>query len=97
LTGPLSLIQGWASVEQQHLLLLATASLFLSAAYFLVIVAMRTGEMSLVAPFRYSSLIYALMIGWLFWNDIPNLLSWAGITLIVLAGLAMLHFGRPAP
>lgn len=96
LTGPLSLIQGWAPIEQRHLVLLATASLFLSAAYFLVIVAMRTGDMSLIAPFRYSSLLFALLIGWLVWNDIPNLLSWAGITLIVLAGLAMLHIGRPA-
>ena len=96
LTGPLSLIQGWEPIAHRHLALLAAASLFLSAAYFLVIVAMRTGEMSLIAPFRYSSLLYALMIGWLVWNDIPNLLAWAGIALILLAGLAMLHVGRPA-
>jgi len=97
LTGPLSLLQGWVPVRQHHLVLLATASLFLSAAYFLVTVAMRSGEMSLVAPFRYTGLMFALVIGWLVWDDVPNALAWCGIGLMVLAGLSMIRIAKPTP
>ncbi len=93
LTGPWSLLQGWEPINANQLGLLAGASVFLSAAYYMVIVGMRSGELSLVAPFRYTSLVYALLLGWLIWGDIPNAMAWSGIVLLVAAGLAML---RPA-
>ena len=94
LTGPWSLLQGWQPVNINQLGLLAAASVFLSAAYYMVIVGMRSGELSLVAPFRYTALVYALLLGWLVWGDIPNLMAWSGIVLMVAAGLAMLRPGR---
>jgi drug/metabolite transporter (DMT)-like permease len=68
--------------------------LFLAAAYFLLIQAMRAGDMSVVAPFRYSGLIFALLIGYVVWGEVPNLLTWLGIVLLVGAGLAILHSER---
>ncbi|MCW5644308.1 MAG: DMT family transporter [Burkholderiaceae bacterium] len=94
LTGPWSLVQGWQPVDGSQLALLAGASVFLSSAYYMVIVGMRTGELSLVAPFRYTALIYALALGWLVWGDVPNLLAWSGIVLMVAAGIFMLRAGR---
>lgn len=94
LTGPWSLLQGWEPVNAGQLGLLAGASVFLSAAYYMVIVGMRSGELSLVAPFRYTALVYALLLGWLIWGDIPNAMAWSGIVLLVAAGLAMLRPGR---
>jgi drug/metabolite transporter (DMT)-like permease len=96
LTGPWSLVQGWQPVDGTQLGLLAGASVFLSAAYFLVIVGMRHGDLSLVAPFRYTALIYALLLGWLVWGDVPNPMAWSGIVLLVLAGVFMLRAGRSA-
>ncbi|MEO7939801.1 MAG: DMT family transporter [Burkholderiaceae bacterium] len=96
LTGPWSLWQGWKPVNATELALLACASVFLSSAYYTVIVGMRTGELSLVAPFRYTTLIYALGLGWLIWGDVPNAMAWAGIALMVIAGVFMLRAGRPA-
>jgi len=94
LTGPWSLLQGWAPVNANQLGLLAAASVFLSAAYYMVIVGMRSGELSLVAPFRYTALVYALLLGWLIWGEVPNAMAWSGIVLLVTAGLAMLRPGR---
>ncbi len=91
LTGPWSLLQGWAPVNANQLGLLAAASVFLSAAYYMVIVGMRSGELSLVAPFRYTALVYALLLGWLIWGEVPNAMAWSGIVLLVTAGLAMLR------
>lgn len=82
---------GWQPVTPRHLALLAAASVFLSGGYYLIILAMREGDVSLIAPFRYSALLYALLIGWFVWGDIPNALAWSGIALLVGAGLLMLR------
>jgi drug/metabolite transporter (DMT)-like permease len=63
-------------------------------AYYLLIVAMRSGEMSLVAPFRYSGLLFALLIGYVVWDEVPNMLGWAGIFLLVISGLLILRSER---
>ncbi len=96
LTGPWSLLQGWAPIDNTHLTQLAIASIFLSSAHYLVIIGMRSGDLSLVAPFRYTGLIYALLIGWLVWGDVPNRWSWTGIMLMVVSGLFMLRRQRGA-
>lgn len=94
LTGPWSVLQGWVPIDRAQLALLAIASVFLSCAYYLVIIGMRSGDLSLVAPFRYTALIYALLLGWLVWGDVPNAWSWSGIVLMVASGLFMLHRQR---
>lgn len=94
LSGVVSAVQGWQAISPQHLALLATASVFLSAGYYLLILGMREGEMSVIAPFRYTALLFALMMGWLVWGDVPNPLAWSGIALLVGAGLYMLHSER---
>ncbi len=92
--GGITLTQTWTPVDNLSLGLLFGASLFLSMAYYLLIVAMRSGEMSLVAPFRYSGLLFALLIGYVVWGDVPNLLGWAGIFLLAISGLLILRSER---
>lgn len=94
LAGALSAVQGWQAMQLQHLLLLALASVFLAIGYFLLIVAMRAGEMSLIAPFRYVGLLMALLLGWIVWGDLPDALAWCGIALLVGAGLQILASQR---
>jgi drug/metabolite transporter (DMT)-like permease len=52
---------------------------------------MRFGEMSLVAPFRYSGLLFALLIGYVVWDEVPNVLGWVGIFLLAISGLLILR------
>jgi drug/metabolite transporter (DMT)-like permease len=94
LSGVLSLLQGWQPLTGTHLLLLAGASVFLSGGYFLLVHSLRGGEMSVIAPFRYSGLLFALVLGWAVWGDVPNALAWVGIALLVGAGLYVLHTER---
>jgi drug/metabolite transporter (DMT)-like permease len=94
LAGAWSLAGEWKPVEWRQLGLLAGASVFLSAGYYLLTVSMRGGEMSVIAPFRYAGLLFALLLGWLVWGDVPNALAWAGIALLVAAGLYVLHGER---
>ena len=93
--GSITLTQTWTPLDTNSLALLFCASLFLSFDYYFLIVAMRSGEMSLVAPFRYSGLLFALLIGYVVWGEVPNLLAWAGIVLLVVSGLLILQSERP--
>jgi drug/metabolite transporter (DMT)-like permease len=94
LSGLWSLRQDWRPASWHDLGLLATASVFLSIGYFLLTIAMRAGEMSVIAPFRYAGLLFALLLGFVVWGDVPNALAWAGIALLVGAGLYVLHGER---
>ncbi len=94
LAGLISIFQGWQPVAASHLSLLAAASVFLSGGYYLLIRAMRAGDISLIAPFRYAGLLIALVIGFVVWGEIPNVLAWCGIALMMGAGLYMLHNER---
>ncbi|HWI84316.1 DMT family transporter [Ramlibacter sp.] len=89
--GVWSLFQEWAPVQPVQLALLAAASVFLSGGYFLLTVAMRAGEMSLIAPFRYSGLLFALVLGYAVWGHVPNAWAWLGIALLLGAGLWLMR------
>lgn len=98
LAGLLTFVfEAWQPMRLSQYALLAAASVFLGGGYFLLTVAMRGGEMSLIAPFRYAGLLYALLLGFIVWGDVPNALAWCGIALLVAAGLYVLHGGRPRP
>ncbi|HEY0823324.1 MAG TPA: DMT family transporter [Ramlibacter sp.] len=94
LSGAWTLFSEWRDFGAAQLGMLAAASVFLSGGYFLLTVAMRGGEMSLVAPFRYTALLFAIVLGYAVWGDIPNGLAWTGIGLLVAAGLYVLHGER---
>lgn len=93
-SGVGSLLQGWQPFGLLEFGLLALASVFLTGGYYFIISSMRHGEMTLVAPFRYSGLLFALVLGYLVWGEVPNTLAWGGIALLIGSGLYALHNER---
>ncbi|TRW95107.1 DMT family transporter [Paracoccus sp. M683] len=83
----LSIEEGWQrpTVEQAALLVLAGA--FLTVGYMTVVATMRVGEISFVAPFRYVSLVVAILLGLVVFGEWPDLWTWIGAGLIVSAGI----------
>jgi drug/metabolite transporter (DMT)-like permease len=59
-----------------------------------IIFALRSGEIAVVAPFRYVAAPLSIVIGYWWWGDIPDPLAWLGIVLVVAAGLYTLHRER---
>jgi drug/metabolite transporter (DMT)-like permease len=94
LSGAASLVEGWSGFGGFELGLLALASIFLAGGYFFIVIGMRHGELSVVGPFRYSGLLWALVIGYLVWGDIPNSLAWVGIALLTGSGLYVVYSER---
>lgn len=70
------------------------AYLFISATtamlgYYILVLAMRIGEISAVAPFRYSRLVAAFLIAWLFLGEVPDGWTLLGSAIVVAAGIAV--------
>jgi drug/metabolite transporter (DMT)-like permease len=89
-------VRGWTPMEARDLALLAVAALFLVGGYHFIVVAMRAAETSVVAPFRYTSILWALLLGYVVWGDVPNPLAVAGIVVLVASGLYLMHRERLA-
>ena len=82
----------------------ATAFLLLGAmaagmvAYWAIATAMRTGEASAVAPFRYARLLFALLIAAVFFGERPDAATLIGAAVVIASGLyALLRERRAAP
>lgn len=82
-----SLFEPWHAVSGSQVAILFGAAAILLVGYICSILAMRAGEVSFVSPFRYSILIWALVLGFVVFGDIPDTLSIIGATIIVASGL----------
>ena len=65
---------------------LATIGIIAAAGHLLVVIAVNRAPTSLLAPFGYVEIIAATALGWLIFDDWPDVLSWVGIAIIVLSG-----------
>jgi len=67
------------------------ATAFLIFGYIFSVTAMRWGEISFVAPFRYTSLIVAMILGVVVFGEWPNFLTMIGAMIVVATGLFTLY------
>ena len=56
-------------------------------AHFLTITALRHGDAALVTPFRYTALVWAALLGFTIWGDVPDNWTILGAMIIVAAGV----------
>jgi drug/metabolite transporter (DMT)-like permease len=86
----------WIIPSGHALVLLSGASVAVFLAYYFGIVAMRTGEIPVVAPFRYATILLALALGYLIWSHVPDSISLVGIGMVCGTGLYLLLRERMA-
>ena len=86
--------QDWQPLELTHMVKLATAAGFIFAGYLFSVMAMRVGDIAVVSPFRYTGLLWALLLGWLFFDDWPDVITLLGGAIVVCAGLFTLYRER---
>jgi drug/metabolite transporter (DMT)-like permease len=78
---------GWRPVSMLDIGLLALAAAGLFAAYQTLVMAMRTGEISFIAPFRYTSLLWAVVLSALLLSEFPDQWMLLGSAIVITAGL----------
>ncbi|MEP2534262.1 DMT family transporter [Shimia sp.] len=82
-----SLGSEWVSLDGRQVALLSGASVFILGGYLFSVMVMRCGDVSFTAPFRYSGLVWALVLGAAVFGDWPDALTLAGCVIVVGAGV----------
>ena len=88
--GLASLTGDWAAMNMRAGVLTAGAGVMIIGGYLFSVMVMRVGEISFIAPFRYTGLIWALGLGWLVFGQWPDGLTLLGATIVVGSGIFML-------
>lgn len=86
--------QSWQPVATGPGLLIGAAACVGIAGYYTITTAMRIGETSVIAPFRYSRLLFALIIGYIFFQERPDAITLTGAAIIIGSGLYALYRER---
>jgi drug/metabolite transporter (DMT)-like permease len=77
----------WQWPAQTLMLMLCGAATFSLLGQLGIIIAMRTGEVSAVVPFRYMIIPFAIISGVVVFGQFPDALTLLGIAIVTLAGL----------
>jgi S-adenosylmethionine uptake transporter len=85
---------GWQPPTGSDLLLIALAAVLLVAGYLASVMAMRVGAIAVIAPFRYTSLVFALILGLVVFGQFPDALTLAGAGIVIATGLYTFHRER---
>lgn len=77
----------WQAVRAEDLWLFAGIALFGTAGMTLMTQAFRLAPAAVVAPLDYTALVWATGLGWLFWNEVPDSVTFVGAGIIILSGV----------
>ncbi|WP_135501065.1 DMT family transporter [Roseovarius aestuariivivens] len=89
--GLASLAAPWAAMGPREAGLTAFAALCIICGYLCSIMVMRVGEISFVAPFRYTGLIWALALGWIVFGEWPAWQTLLGAGIVAASGVFTLY------
>ncbi|MGF1594519.1 MAG: DMT family transporter [Kiloniellaceae bacterium] len=85
--GAVALTRDWQPLALRDLGLLSASSGFLFFGYLCSIMAMRSGEVAFVSPFRYTIMIWAILLGVVVFGDIPDGWTLTGAAVVVATGI----------
>lgn len=92
-----SAVEPWAAMSVKAALQLAGATVFILGGYLFSVMVMRVGEIGFIAPFRYTALIWALVLGFLVFGDWPAPLTLLGSAIVVSTGIFTFYRESRAP
>ena len=85
----------WVTPDLKSLALLFGVAFFATLALLSITKAVHCASPAKVTPFDYSRIIWTISLGYLFWGELPDSVTWIGIAIIVLCGIYILSKGRP--
>ncbi|SDI47228.1 Uncharacterized membrane protein [Mesorhizobium muleiense] len=85
---------GWTPMTGESTAFLALAAVLVVIGYQFIIMAMRMGDISFIAPFRYTALLWSILLGLFVFGDVPDLPMILGASVIVGSGLYALYRER---
>ena len=92
--GSFSIFQGWNLPGLRDAAMLMISGLLIGCGHYLQIEAFRQAEAGTVVPFRYTALLWASVLGWLVFGDVPTVATLAGASLVIVSGLFIFYRER---
>jgi drug/metabolite transporter (DMT)-like permease len=77
----------WQPPALSHLPIFAAQAVFGAVGMTLISQSFRLAPAAVVAPFDYTALIWASLLGWLLWNEVPEVWTYAGAAVIIASGI----------
>ena len=74
----------------QNSLFILLAAFFIIFGYYTAVLVMRSGEISFISPFRYSAILFALILGLIFFDEKPDRTAFLGILIVMAAGIVLM-------
>lgn len=85
---------GWQPIAGRDWLVFAFLGVLIGGAHYLMIETFRCAEVALVAPFKYSTVLWATIFGFLLFGDVPELTTVIGGAVVIASGIYILHRER---
>jgi len=77
----------WVTPRSEDLPLFLGIALFGTVGVTLLTQAFRVAPAATIAPFEYTALLWATLLGWLFWNEVPDWATYTGAAIIIGSGI----------
>jgi drug/metabolite transporter (DMT)-like permease len=88
----MGVLEDWRPMALADVGMLAISASFVASGHFMIVIAFRGGvDVSAIAPFRYTLLIWAGICGYFAFGEVPDRIAIFGSALIVGSGLYALH------
>ena len=85
--GLLTIPFGWSPIKLEDFALMGLSGLLVGGAHFILIERFRWAEAALLAPFKYVSMIWAVIFGFIIFDDLPDAWTWTGAVFVIVCGL----------
>lgn len=90
----LGVTEEWRPALVPASLYLMLAGILVTLGNLAIVIAYRDAEVGVVAPFRYFSIVTALLLGYIVFASLPDMISMLGILLIIASGVYTMHRER---
>ena len=77
-------------LNMQNSSFILLAAFFIVFGYYTAVLVMRSGEISFISPFRYTAILFALILGFIFFDEKPDITAFLGIVIVMLAGIVLM-------
>ncbi len=87
----------WLPIWRVETIYVALAAVLVTAGTFFIISAFRRTDVGVISQYRYAIVVFATVLGYAVWGDVPDLYALIGVALIVGSGLYTMHRQRVRP
>jgi len=92
--GAMTVTTGWTPISWSMGMIVLVAAIAITCGYLFAVMAMRNGDISFLAPFRYTGMIWAILFGFLLFGNLPDQMTILGTCIVIGMGVYAFHRER---